>query len=139
MRISRRVLVAAAAACLALPTFAHDLTLTVSNITSLKGDILVAVYDQEEHYNANTHWVAVKKVKVDGTAMVLDFTDLPAGSYAVKLFQDENQNGQIDKNGMGIPTEPYGFSNNGGSFGPPSFNDAKVLVDRTTHVEIQLR
>lgn len=138
MRIRTTVL-GITAALMALPTFAHELTLNVTNIKSDKGDLLVAVYDKEEHFNANTHWVAVKKVKVAGTTMSLNFVDFPSGSYAIKLFQDENQNGQIDLSTMGIPTEPYGFSNNGGVFGPPSFNDAKVLVDKATQVEIQLR
>ncbi len=136
---SRRGLVALIATFFALPTLAHELNVTVNNVKTIKGDLLVAVYDKEEHYNTNTHWVAVKKLKVAETSIVLDFPDLPAGNYAVKLFQDENENGQIDKNFMGIPTEPYGFSNNGGSYGPPSFDEAKVAVDETTNIEIQLR
>ncbi len=137
MRISTSVL-AITVAFITLPTFAHELTLNVSNIKTIKGDLLVAVYDKEEHYNANTHWVAVKKVKVVEAAMSLDFADLPSGDYAIKLFQDENENGQIDMNTMGIPTEPYGFSNNAGSSGTSSFTEAKVVVDKATQVEIQL-
>ncbi len=138
MRMSTKI-VGITALFLALPTFAHDLTLTVANIKSSQGDLLVAVYDKAENYDANSNWVAVRKVKMDGNVMSLDFTGLPAGNYAIKLFQDENGNGQIDKNSMGIPTEPYGFSNNGGSFGPSSFDEAKVVVDKATQVEIQLR
>jgi uncharacterized protein (DUF2141 family) len=138
MRVSTKIF-GITAAFLALPSFAHDLTLKVENIKSSQGDLLVSVYDKAEHYNANTNWVAVKKVKMEGTTMSLDFAGLPAGSYAIKLFQDENSNGQIDKNSMGIPTEPYGFSNNGGSYGPPSFDEAKVVVDKAIQIEIQLR
>lgn len=138
MRISKNVL-AIAAAFIALPTFAHELTLNVNNIKSVKGNLLVAVYDKEEHYNANSNWVAAKQVKVAGTTMSLDFADLPAGNYAIKLFQDENENNQIDIGANGIPAEPYGFSNNGGSYGPPLFNEAKVVVDKATEIEIQLR
>lgn len=138
MRISTTVL-AITAACIALPTFAHELTLSVSNIKSVKGNLLVAVYDKEEHYNANSNWIAAKQVKVAGTTMSLDFADLPAGNYAIKLFQDENENNQIDTGANGIPTERYGFSNNGGNYGPPSFNEAKVVVDKATKIEIQLR
>lgn len=138
MRINTSVL-AITAAFVTLPTFAHELTLTVNNIKTIKGDVLVAVYDKEEHYNSNSNWIAVKKIKVAEATMSMDFADLPAGNYAIKLFQDENENGQIDKNTIGIPTEPYGFSNNAGSFGPPSFNEAKVVVDKATQIEIQLR
>jgi len=138
MRISPNLL-AITAALLSMPTLAQELTLNVSNIKSIKGDLLVAVYDKEVHYTSNTNWVAAKKVKVVGTVMSVNFVDLPAGTYAIKLFQDENENGQIDMNTQGIPIEPYGFSNNGGSFGPPSFDGAKVVVDKATEIEIQLR
>lgn len=138
MRISTRVF-AMAAGLVALPTFAHDLTVTLGNVKSGQGDLLAAVYDKAEHYNANNNWVAIKKVKMEATGMSLNFADLPTGNYAIKLFQDENSNGQIDKNDQGIPTEPYGFSNNGGTYGPPSFEEAKVLVDKATRIEILLR
>lgn len=138
MRISSGVL-AVAAAVIALPTFAHELTVSVNNIKSIKGNLLVAIYDKEEHYNANSHWVAAKQVKVTATTMSLDFADLPAGNYAIKLFQDENENNQIDIGTNGIPTELYGFSNNGGSYGPPLFDEAKVVIDKATEIEIQLR
>lgn len=138
MRISTSIF-AITTAFIAIPSFAHELTLNVNNIKNIKGDLLVAVYDKEEHYNSNSNWVAVKKVKVAEELISLNFTDLPAGNYAVKLFQDENENGQIDTGAGGIPTERYGFSNNGGSYGPPSFNEAKVVVDKATEIEIQLR
>ncbi|MGV8835254.1 DUF2141 domain-containing protein [Cellvibrio sp.] len=138
MRINTGVF-AIAAAMTALPSFAHELTLSVNNIQSVKGNLLVAVYDKEEHYTANSNWVAAKQVKVSGTTMSLNFADLPAGNYAIKLFQDENENNQIDIGANGIPTERYGFSNNGGSYGPPSYDEAKVVVDKATQIEIQLR
>jgi len=138
MRISTKIL-GVTVALLALPSVAHDLTLTVGNIKSGQGDLLVAVYGKEEHYNANSNWVAIKKVKMEATGMSVNFADLPTGNYAIKLFQDENSNGQIDISDTGIPTEPYGYSNYGGSDGPPSFDKAKVLVDKATKIEIQLR
>lgn len=138
MRINTGVF-AIVATLIALPTAAHELTLNVSNIKSIKGNLLVAVYDKEAHFNANSNWVAAKQVKVAGTTTSLSFADLPAGNYAIKLFQDENENNQIDIGANGIPTESYGFSNNVGSYGPPSFDEAKVNVDKATDIEIQLR
>jgi uncharacterized protein (DUF2141 family) len=56
---------------------------------------------------------------------------LPEGEYAVSLFVDENSNGKMDKNAIGIPTEAYGFSNDAsGNFGPPSFEQAKFVVGK---------
>ncbi|HSC69093.1 MAG TPA: DUF2141 domain-containing protein [Cellvibrio sp.] len=138
MRIGTH-LVGAAALVLTLPGMAQELTVTVDNIKSAQGNLLVAVYDKAESFDANTNWVVARKIPMVEPSMVLEFKDLPAGDYAVKLFQDENQNGQIDKSSMGIPTEPYGISNNGGTFAPPSFDEAKVGVETTTRIAIHLR
>ena len=100
---------------------------------------MIAVYDQPAHFDANDHWVAVQKVKVQAGPMRIVFADLPTGFYAVKLFQDENDNGRIDMNATGIPIEPYGFSADGGHYGPPSFDASKVKIDKATEINIQLR
>ena len=53
--------------------------------------------------------------------------DLPAGTYALALVHDENDNLKIDTGLFGIPTEGFCFSKNAmGLFGPPSFKDAAV-------------
>jgi uncharacterized protein (DUF2141 family) len=45
--------------------------------------------------------------------------------WAVSAHHDQNNNDQLDKNAFGIPTEPYGFSNNPKrGFGPPKFDEA---------------
>ena len=36
---------------------------------------------------------------------------LPQGEYAVRVFLDQNGNGELDRSRKGIPTEPFGFSN----------------------------
>ena len=51
-------------------------------------------------------------------------TDVPAGEYALMVYYDENDNLEIDKNFIGIPTEPLGFSNNYRPKGPPSYTRA---------------
>jgi len=48
------------------------------------------------------------------------------GQYAIKVFHDENANGELDINFLGIPKESYGFSNHArGRFGPPPFAEAR--------------
>jgi uncharacterized protein (DUF2141 family) len=68
------------------------------------------------------------------------FTNLRPGTYAVIAFHDENDNGKLDENGWGVPTEGYGFSNNAEGFlGPASFKDAAVTLDQADKtVEIRL-
>ena len=57
------------------------------------------------------------------------FTGLPAGSYAVAVYHDENGNEELDTNLLGIPREGFAFSGDARGFaGPPSFDDAAVEV-----------
>ena len=76
----------------------------------------------------------------DAAAVEFVFRDLPAGRYAVAAYQDVDGDGELGKIPPGIPTEPYGFSNDVGRWAPPSFEKAQFEVggDRTT-VVVRLR
>jgi uncharacterized protein (DUF2141 family) len=59
--------------------------------------------------------------------------DLPAGNYAIASYHDENGNGKLDTNALGMPEEGYGFSNDArGTFGPPKFSEAVFEFDGKT-------
>ena len=54
------------------------------------------------------------------------------GRYAVRLYQDKNDDNRLATGAFGMPTEPYGTSNNAASrFGPPSYADAAFDVTAT--------
>lgn len=56
---------------------------------------------------------------------VCDFSGVASGTYAVAVFHDENSNGKLDTNFLGIPREGVGASNDAqGHFGPPKFDAA---------------
>lgn len=69
------------------------------------------------------------------------FTGLPEGTYAVKVFHDVDDNGRMNVNWLGIPTEPYGFSNDAmGTFGPPDFKAASFKVGAgSTTIRIRMK
>ena len=53
------------------------------------------------------------------------FANLPAGDYAIKVFQDADDDGELDFGIMG-PSEAYGFSNGArATFGPPAWEAAR--------------
>ena len=61
---------------------------------------------------------------------VATFSDLPYGTYAVAVIHDANENGKLDTNLIGMPTEAYGFSNDARRmFGAPRFEQASFLLD----------
>jgi len=69
-------------------------------------------------------------IKIRKSQARCDFEDIPPGTYAMVVIHDENMNGKLDTNALGIPKEGYGFSNDAKKwFGPPSFSDASFLYD----------
>jgi uncharacterized protein (DUF2141 family) len=100
-----------------------QLNLKVQNIKKAVGDIYIAVYDNEDDYMENRFAEAIANVESEGSLEVV--LKIPYGKYAVTIFHDVNQDGELSTNFMGIPKEPYGFSNNPKStFGPPSFEQS---------------
>lgn len=118
---------------------AADVALTVENITEHNGTLFWSVFDDEGSYQSEESPLVAGRSRVTGDTLKLTLHELPAGEYAVKLFHDANDNGEMDSNLLGLPQEGYGFSNNAGSFGPASFSDAKVTVTEDTQIIIRLR
>ena len=66
-------------------------------------------------------------------------SDLPAGQYAVSCYHDLNGNGVLDKNWFGIPSEPYGFSNDARpSFRAPTWEESRFYWNGADVVNIKI-
>ncbi|MFM8912653.1 MAG: DUF2141 domain-containing protein [Flammeovirgaceae bacterium] len=104
---------------------AQQLRVRVENIKDDKGQIGVAIYNSDKDFlkkEMTGKFVPAKKGEVE-----VVFENLPSGDYALSVMHDSNTNGKIDTNLVGIPKEGFGFSNNViGTFGPPSFEKAKI-------------
>jgi uncharacterized protein (DUF2141 family) len=107
------------------------LEVTVTNIKEQKGTIRVGLFNSEEKFLKEV--VDGKIVKAAGNEVTVLFENLKSGTYALSVIHDQNENGELDMNMIGIPSEGFAFGNNSmGMFGPPSFDDAKVIItDRT--------
>lgn len=124
----------------ALPVRAANLAVTIEGIHSNAGEVLIGVYDNADGFKSAIDSSATKSAllpqtwRIDGAALRatvgsqrIIFTQLPPGRYAVIAFHDENDNGLLDANALGVPTEGYGFSNNAHGFlGAPSFDEAAI-------------
>lgn len=98
----------------------------VSGVTGGKGKVNVAVCDKERFLKQCSHSGSAP-AKAGET--VVSLQDIPAGTWAVLAYQDENENNELDRNFIGIPSENYGFSRDArGKFGPPGFEDAAIEV-----------
>lgn len=129
----------AAALVMSQSLAAADLTIEVTNISEPTGEVRWVLFDSEESYQSGEAPVLSARNRVDGDSMKITMHNLPAGRYAVKLFHDANKNGELDSNMVGLPTEGYGFSNNAGRFGPPSFEDAAVTLEDDLQIHIRVR
>ena len=104
-----------------------DLLVKVKNIKKIEGSIKIAIYNHEDHFLSKE--IRSDGQKIDSNTLEFSFKGLGEGVYAISLFHDKNDNDKLDSNFIGIPTEPYAFSNNAkGMFGPPSFEDCKFSL-----------
>ena len=63
-------------------------------------------------------------------ATVVKIAGVPPGQYAAQVFHDENDDGEIKRNFLGIPTEPIGFSNDAPlHLHGPHFKEAAFAVE----------
>jgi len=99
------------------------LKLEITNLKSSKGKLLIGIYKPGEKFTDGKP-VDSKIIDVNSKGNQVASFNLEPGRYAIALYHDLNGNGVMDKNFVGIPKEPYGFSKD---FRPklsaPSFED----------------
>ena len=116
----------------ALPKDTSTLNLRIQNIEKATGNIMVAVFEGEDNFLKDDKAVASKIALVEkmGT-LEISFPNLPHGEYSVAVYHDVNGNQELDTNFFGVPTEPYGFSNNARSkWGAPKYNVARFQLNQ---------
>ena len=92
------------------PTYSGRLSIKVENIKVDKGTIWVGVYKSKKDF-LNKEKAIIEGVKVNKNGYCyINIPNLQYGDYAVALFQDINENGELDLNMLGIPSEPFAFS-----------------------------
>lgn len=116
------------------PLCAQKLTVCVHNVKPVSGNLAVGVFNREAGF-PDVYFKGAS-VKITDTVMSVTFTDLPKGKYAVGAYLDENKNGRVDKNMLGIPKEKYAFSNKANK---PSYKESlfDFKEDLTIHVTLK--
>ncbi len=112
------------------------IVVTIEGFRSDKGEARATLFNSSEGYpNKSEKAFKSDSAKiVDGQARII-FVNIPIGTSAVGVIHDENSNGKLDTNILGMPREGMGASNNAkGHFGPPKFDDAKFELKSDTLV-----
>jgi uncharacterized protein (DUF2141 family) len=103
------------------------LEVTVKNIREAKGSIRVGLFASEENFLKTVAYAKVTKAQEKEVTVI--FEGLQPGAYALSVIHDANENGELDSNLFGMPKEGFAFGNNAmGTFGPPSFEKARVTL-----------
>lgn len=118
------------------------LTVDISGFRNNDGAARVCLFDSEKGFPLKAEQAfRTATVDISEKRALAVFRDMPPGTYAVSVLHDENGNGRMDTNALGLPKEGVGASNNPGSIlGPPGFEDARFTVggaEKTVPVTIR--
>ena len=110
-----------------------SLDIEIENLKSNKGNINVLISDESKNEIASATFIRVKGLKAE-----VSFDSIYPGKYAIQFYHDENQNGKLDMNLIGIPKEKFGSSNNVKPIlGPPKFE--KMLFNLTENKKVIMK
>ena len=122
-----------------------QLRVELTGLAEAEGNLYIAVYDSDDTWLGDEtvleHQVVIAEAR-EGDLVSAEL-QLPPGEYALSIFYDSNNNGELDTNFIGIPKEPVALSNNARpKFGPPKYKDAvftlgsEAVVQRISMEEI---
>lgn len=125
----------------AMPAVANDrvtLTVSVTGVTPNKGEVVASIFDEKKKWLKKPLLEGRREVR-GGDSVDIVFTDLATGEYAVSIYYDLDDDGEMDTGLFGIPSEPVGFSNNArGKFGPAKWKHAMFLLEEDMTHPIQV-
>ncbi|MBP1627088.1 MAG: hypothetical protein H6Q00_1563 [Holophagaceae bacterium] len=109
---------------------AGDVTIQIKGLKSSKGQVIVGYWTQGGGFPDKMEKVAAKQVaSISGNTATVVFKNVAPGVCAFNLTHDENGNGKMDTNFMGIPKEGFGCTNDPRpKMRAPKFDEAKVTV-----------
>jgi uncharacterized protein (DUF2141 family) len=115
------------------------LTIICKGLNKKKGGLLRTALYSEANFPKDGKESYGKEVRITKDEMQVVYENLPQGNYAVACYQDADENKKLNKNFVGYPSEPFGFSNDAKiKLGPPSFDDAKIEIKNKGNTTITI-
>jgi uncharacterized protein (DUF2141 family) len=111
------------------------LSVRITGLRNTNGKVSLTLYRDSKPIE--TRVVAIDGATLSATTV---FGNMPQGVYAVYVFHDENLNGKMDSNFVGMPVEGYGMSNNPKKrMGRPGFDETNFLMNQPkSAIEIKM-
>lgn len=134
-RISLAAAALAAAIAAASGAGAAELRVSIEDIRSDEGTVLVQIVRGERGFEGEEPPAA--QISIRPTGQVVRFgLELPEGTYGIQVFHDVNDNAELETTIVGMPSEPWAFSNNAiGAFGPPRWDAVSFQVGDSPAVQ----
>jgi uncharacterized protein (DUF2141 family) len=127
--VLKRVSLMAAFSALASASQAADLQVTVTGLQTKSGQVQVGLFAGPSGFPDQAARIAGKSTPGRMGQVTVRFTNLQPGNYAIAAFHDVNGDGVLNTNLVGIPKEPYGFSNGARrAMSPPDFEAARISL-----------
>lgn len=115
------------------------ITVKVKGIKDVKGKMSIALFSDEDEYKSKDIYTLAESVPINSKDFSFTFSEVQNGVYAVKVYHDVDSDEVLDTNWIGMPKEPFGFSNDAkGKMGPPSFEAASFKAEGDTELVINL-
>ena len=110
----RRTSFVAAMAFYATPAFSEspsNVLIEVSGFKNTRGTLNCRLFTKAADF-PDGEGIVTLRVPITGSNTSCSFSNVEPGTYAIAVVHDENGNGKLDKNFVGVPSEGYGVSNN---------------------------
>lgn len=106
-----------------------NIVVNVENFKSSDGSLIIALFNSENSFKNKKPFKKAQVLIVNKKAKYT-FKNIPYGKYTITCFHDEDDNGKLKTNLIGIPAEGVGFSNNPKmGFGPPKYKDGEFILN----------
>ena len=86
-------------------------SLEVSSFKNTRGTLTCRLFTKASDF-PDGEGISTVRVPIAGPNTGCTFSNIEPSTYALAVVHDENSNGKLDKNFVGVPSEGYGVSNN---------------------------
>jgi uncharacterized protein (DUF2141 family) len=119
----------------AAPGASARVAVNVGTFRNTSGVLACRLYASGEGFPMSPEGGVEQRVPITAKVARCTFEGVAPGTYAVAVVHDENDNGKLDTNFFGAPTEGYGVSNNHTyAFSAPEWDESKFEVSPSKDV-----
>lgn len=125
-------------------SFNTSIQLIVSGFENLDGNLAIAIFNDSDAFNNEGQTYKDSILSINSYEMDIIINDIEDGEYAISLFHDYDENGELTTSsvlGFEIPQEGFGFSNNPDiGLSQPTYDECKftVVQDQTLVIPIEM-